>query len=170
MPETIGAVMDAGTDINCGDSMRWEKMEEALAQGYITMEQVDAALERLLRVHFRLGLFDPAAWQPDRQITPAAIASPAHRQLALEAARQSIVLLKNDGTLPLKRGGALALVGPHFNATVDMQGNYFGVAPFLISLLQGLQRRARVASCRPRVCRRSPPLLQLATALRAPHS
>lgn len=142
MPETIGAVMGAGMDIDCGSSMGYDHMEEALAQGYITDEQVDNALERLLRVQFRLGMFDPANRQPDRQVGPDAIDTAAHRQLALEAARQSVVLLKNDGTLPLKRGASLALVGPHANATDAMQSNYFGIAPFLISPLEGVQRRA----------------------------
>lgn len=109
---------------------------------------MDEALERLFRVQFRLGMFDPASRQPDRQITPAAIDTAAHRQLALEAARQSIVLLKNDGTLPLKRHGALALVGPHANATDAMQSNYFGTAPFLISPLEGVQRCARTSRTR----------------------
>ena len=145
LPETIGVVMDAGLDIDCGSSMDSGNMAEAMTLGYVDNRQVDNALGHLLRVQFRLGMFDPAARQPLRGVKPSAINTAAHAQLALEAARQSLVLLKNaDATLPLPRTGKsaaaakVALIGPHGNATDDMQANYFGVAPFLVSPLQGI--------------------------------
>jgi beta-D-xylosidase 4 len=151
LPETIGVVMDAGLDIDCGSSMQREQMQEAMSEGYVHPSQVDAALSRLFRVQFRLGMFDPAARQPLRSVGPRSIDTAAHRALALEAARQSFVLLKNEGgALPLARGapaaGAapprVALIGPHGNATSALQSNYFGIAPFLITPLDGIARFA----------------------------
>jgi beta-glucosidase-like glycosyl hydrolase len=156
MPETIGVVMDAGLDIDCGESMQEANMAEAMTQGFVSDRQVDVALGHLLKVQFRLGMFDPAARQPLRSVKTSAINTAPHAQLALEAARQSLVLLKNDGaTLPLLRAGKkaaaakVALVGPHGNATDDMQANYFGVAPFLVSPLQGIAAFAPAVAYAP---------------------
>ena len=68
------------------------------------------------------------------------INTPAHQELALEAARESIVLLQNDESLPLDMSKKVALIGPNANATGTMQGNYKGTAPYLISPLEGLQK------------------------------
>lgn len=86
----------------------------------------------------RLGYFDPPATQPYRQLDWANVDTPAARDLAYQAAAEGIVLLKNDGTLPFSSEvKKLALIGPWANATTQMQGNYAGIAPFLISPVQG---------------------------------
>ena len=150
LTETIGVVMEAGMDIDCGSAMTVTNLKAALLDDAVSEGQLDAALRNLFSVQYRLGMFDPGWRQPDRQITPAAIDTAAHRQLALEAARQSLVLLKNGaGALPLQRGRTLAMVGPHANATDAMQSNYFGTPPFLVSPLQGAARYAAAVAYSP---------------------
>ena len=85
-----------------------------------------------------LGMFDPIENQPYSNITTDQINTPVHQALALQAARESIVLLKNDGALPLDMSKKVALIGP--NVTNTKQGNLKGTAPYLISPLEGLQK------------------------------
>ena len=86
----------------------------------------------------RLGYFDPSSNQPYRQLSWSDVNTPAAQSLAISAAIEGIVLLKNDGTLPLHQSiKNLALIGPWANATQQMQGSYAGVAPFLVSPVQG---------------------------------
>ena len=90
---------------------------------------------------FRLGYFDPAERQPFRQLGWSDVNTPPAQALALAAASEGIVLLKNDGTLPLSRSiKKLAVIGPMANATTQMQGNYQGIAPFLVSPFDGLSQ------------------------------
>lgn len=87
-----------------------------------------------------LGYFDPASKQPFRQLAWSDVNTKPAQQLAYTAALEGLVLLKNDGTLPFKKNiKKIALVGPWSNATTLMQGNYFGVAPYLVSPLLGAQ-------------------------------
>lgn len=86
-----------------------------------------------------LGMFDPPEDQPYCNIKSDQINTADHQNLALQAARESIVLLQNDGALPLDSSKKVALIGPNANATGTMQGNYKGTAPYLISPLEGLQ-------------------------------
>lgn len=121
--ETCAATLRAGVDIDCGYFM-CANLAAALQQGVVTDRDVHEALRNLLRVRFRLGEFDPARGQPYLHIHTDQLNSRRHRLLALQAARESIVLLRNSGALPLgDRGRAtLAVVGPHADATVAMQG------------------------------------------------
>ncbi len=92
-------------------------------------------------VDHRLGYFDPAASQPYRQLGWSDVNTPEAQQLAVTAAVEGMVLLKNDGTLPLSNNTRkIALIGPWANATMLMQGNYYGLAPFLVSPLLGAQK------------------------------
>ena len=87
-------------------------------------------------------MFDSAASQPYTKLGMESVSTPAHQALALEAAQQGIVLLKNDGaTLPLPKASppTLAVLGPTANATDVMQGNYYGNAPFVVSVVTGLE-------------------------------
>lgn len=116
----------AGTDVDCGNQYSTE-FGAAVQAGELTEDAIDLALTRLTKAWLRLGLFDPKADQPYFQLGGDVIDSPAHQALALEAAQQAIVLLKNEGNvLPLKAGGKVAVVGPHFNATDVMISNYHG--------------------------------------------
>ena len=87
-----------------------------------------------------LGMFDPPEIQPYCNISTDQINTPTNQALALQAARESIVLLQNDGALPLDSSKKVALIGPNANATGTMQGNYHGTAPYLISPLEGVQK------------------------------
>lgn len=98
--------------------------------GLLNEAEVDGALLNTLTVQMRLGMFDgePSA-QPYGTLGPKDVCTPAHQELALEAARQGIVLLKNQGpTLPLstRRHRTVAVIGPNSDATVTMIGNYAG--------------------------------------------
>jgi len=103
---------------------------------------VDTALSHLFRVQMRLGAFDPIEAQPFMTINVTAINTLAHQQLALTAALEGIVLLKNNNnkTLPLAKTGTVAVIGPHAQATNAMQGNYYGNAPYLVSPQQGINK------------------------------
>ncbi|KAJ7217844.1 glycoside hydrolase family 3 protein [Mycena pura] len=129
--------LKAGTDINCG-STYFVYLQLALDEGLIVEADIQKALTRQYASLVRLGYFDPPEKQPYRQLTWDDVSTPAAEELAYTVAAEGIVLLKNDGTLPLKKQlKKLALIGPWAEATDEMQGNYFGVAPFLISPLMG---------------------------------
>ncbi len=122
--------LNAGTDLNCGDT--YPKLVDAVHQGLASEAAVDTAVLRLLRARLRLGLFADSGALPWDTIPYDDVASPAHRALALSAARESIVLLKNDGVLPLSRSlGTVAVIGPDARAYDVLVGEYNGtpVAP-----------------------------------------
>ncbi|ORY59062.1 beta-glucosidase [Pseudomassariella vexata] len=140
-PTREGAVADsliAGTDLNCGTYYQLH-LPSAYSQGLFNESVLDQSLIRLYSAQLRLGMFDPASSTPYRSLTFADVNTPQAQSLALKAAEEGIVLLKNDGTLPLKfptddeKPLTIGLVGPWANATTSMQGNYAGIAPFLHS-------------------------------------
>ncbi|KAF0756936.1 hypothetical protein AaE_004435 [Aphanomyces astaci] len=139
--ETCAATLEAGMDINCGDFVQLN-----LPAALPTVSKVawTRALKMLFRTQMRLGLFEPAATAPFLDSSPADIDTRAHRQLALAAAVQSIVLLKNAAkTLPLDPDAfeattRLALLGPHVHATTAQLGSYAGVPPFVVSPVAGV--------------------------------
>lgn len=104
----------------------------------------DEALKNLFRVQFRLGLADPPSLVPWSGFGAEVVDTEAHRSLAKEAADQSLVLLKNDGALPFKAGLKVLVAGRNAAATGNMQGNYYGQAPFLVSPKDGIAKRASV--------------------------
>jgi len=115
----------AGTDVDCGGVYK-NALADALNKSEVTMAAVDLALSRLTKMQMKLGLFDNKAEQPYFNYGIDKIDSAEHQQLALEASKQSIVLLKNKGVLPLKPGKSIAVVGPHMNATEALISNYHG--------------------------------------------
>jgi len=129
----------AGLCLRCGDDN--PALAEAVKSGFISEAQVDVRLGRLLRTMFRLGIFDPAEKVPYSKIPFSENNSPAHAGLALEAAQKSIVLLKNDGTLPLhaetlKR---IAVIGPNADSLAALLGNYNGMPSAPVTILAGLK-------------------------------
>ncbi|KAF8076035.1 glycoside hydrolase family 3 protein [Lyophyllum atratum] len=136
-PEAVADALKAGTDLDCGTAYSLH-LPDAFNQSLITRGDLEKALLRQYTSLVRLGYFDPPSIQPYRQLSWANVNLPDAQKLAYQAALEGIVLLKNDGTLPLKSTvKKLAVIGPWANATTQMQGNYQGVAPFLVSPFQG---------------------------------
>lgn len=129
----------AGMDVNCGTYLR-NHTKSAVEKKKLAVASIDRALHNLFSVRMRLGLFsgDPKK-QPFGDIGPGQVCSEEHQALALEAARNGIVLLKNNAkTLPLQKSKkvSLAVIGPNANAPRTLQGNYFGPPCKSISPLQ----------------------------------
>nr|GMD57075.1 probable beta-D-xylosidase 6 [Ipomoea batatas] len=138
--EAVGIALKAGTDINCGTYML-RNMKSALENKIVVESDLDRALLNLFSVQFRLGLFDGnAVNRKFESFGPKDVCSSEHRRLALEAARQGIVLLKNEQKfLPLDRTrvSSLAVIGPMAN-TSSLGGDYTGIPCTLKSVLDGL--------------------------------
>jgi beta-glucosidase len=116
-----------GTDTNCGST--YKALPEAVHEGLLRETDVDRAIERLFVARIRLGLFDPSAGQPYAQIPYSEDRAPAHLALSLDASRESMVLLKNDGILPLaaERYKIIAVIGPNAASLSALEGNYNAV-------------------------------------------
>ncbi|KAK6464314.1 glycoside hydrolase superfamily [Scheffersomyces coipomensis] len=134
------AALKAGVDVNCGNTYQLY-LGEAYSNGTVTEQELQTALTHQYATLIRLGYFDPAQTQPYRYLGWNDVSTPYAETLAYQAAVEGITLLKNDGTLPFAKSvKKLALIGPWANATTQMQGNYAGVAPYLISPVQGAQQ------------------------------
>ncbi|HWC59055.1 MAG TPA: glycoside hydrolase family 3 C-terminal domain-containing protein, partial [Verrucomicrobiae bacterium] len=140
--EAAAAAVKAGCDLCCGGD--YNALVRAVQQGLITEKEIDGALTHTLWTRFRLGLFDPAEKNPYAKLTIKDNDTPEHRQIALEVARESLVLLKNDGILPLNRSKLkrVAVIGPNANSTSMLHGNYHGSASHPISILNGIKQLA----------------------------
>ncbi|KJK48316.1 hypothetical protein UK23_17340 [Lentzea aerocolonigenes] len=136
----LRAGVDSFTDHDADPAATIASVTEALARGLITEEHVDRAVTRLLTLRMRLGEFDPPELNPYAVITEDVIDAPEHRVLALEAARQSIVLLKNDGLLPLdpRGSGKIAVIGTHADALFEDW--YCGTFPYSVTPLDGIKQ------------------------------
>jgi len=145
MPHAAAAAVRAGTDLECGfgTGQAFPALVDAVHQGLIKESEIDTAVRRLFRARFRLGMFDPPSSFPYGRIAASEINSPEHRQLSLRAARESIVLLKNqDHTLPLEAGiTRIAVVGPTAELIQSLQGNYNGPPPSPVYPLDGIEKR-----------------------------
>jgi beta-glucosidase len=137
------AALNAGCDLNCGGTFL--RLHRAIAQGLTTEKAVDRALHRVLEIRFRLGLFDPPAKVPFSTIAMTEVESPAHLALALQTARESIVLLRNDGVLPLDLAKVKRIAVLGANAKAKMNGNYHGDPTHTITLLEGIRNEAGTA-------------------------
>lgn len=133
-PEQAAAdSLNAGTDLDCG-TFYPQYLGSALTQGLYNISVLDRSLIRRYASLVKLGYFDPPSIQPYRQLNFSDVSTHASQALALKAAEEGIVLLKNDGTLPLSLDiKSVAMIGPWAAATTQMQGNYYGVAPYLHS-------------------------------------
>lgn len=143
-PEASASLaLSAGCDLNCGCT--YPALTAAYKQGLVTEEQIDTALTRILRTRFKLGMFDKPKEDRYANLNGDIVNCEKHRQLALEAAQKSIVLLKNDnGFLPLKASVKKILVmGPAAANIHVLLGNYHGVNSRLITILEGLVEKTR---------------------------
>jgi beta-glucosidase len=131
----------AGTDLECGNDFR--RLTTAVQSGLLTEADIDRALARLFTARMRLGLFDPADRVAYARIPYVANDSAAHRAFNREVARKSLVLLENDGVLPLAPSVTrLAVIGPTADDLDALIGNYNGTPSAPITILQGLRRAA----------------------------
>ena len=144
--EAAALAVQAGCDLNCGEA--FGALLAAVAQGLIAEETINRAVQRLFTARFRLGLFDPPEMVPYAQIPFAVNDSPEHRALALQAARESIVLLKNQNhCLPLRQDiKSIAVIGPNADDATVLLGNYHGTPSQSVTPLQGLQARVSPAT------------------------
>lgn len=129
----------AGLCLRCGEE--GPALAEGVKSGFIAEADVNLRLGQLLRTMFRLGIFDPQENVAYSKIPLSENDSPAHAALALEAARKSIVLLKNDGTLPLRveKLKRIAVIGPNASSLAALVGNYNGTPSAPVTLLAGLK-------------------------------
>lgn len=137
-PAASAVAINAGMDLNCGKA--YAALDQALAQGLTTQQVVDTALARTFAARKALGDAFGAKSRWDN-IPASAINTVANRALALEAARKSLVLLKNDGVLPLKRGARIAVVGPNADSLDVLEANYHGTAADPVTPLAALRKR-----------------------------
>ena len=135
------AAVRAGTDNTCGDE--YLTLVKAVNDGLIKEGELDTSLVHLFTARFRLGMFDRPGTGPFANIPVSQIDSPEHRRLALQAARESIVLLKNQaGTLPLKSTmKTIAVIGPNADLLDSLEGNYNGTPPRPVLPLDGIRKQ-----------------------------
>lgn len=131
----------SGTDVECGSEYR--TLPEAVKAGKITEEQINTSVIRLLKARFEVGDFDADNLVDWTNIPATCVASAEHKALALEAARQGIVLLQNrGGILPLQKSARIAVIGPNATDSLMLWGNYTGYATKTINILEGIKSLA----------------------------
>ena len=137
--EASALAVRSGTDLTCGGE--YVSLIQAVKQGLITEAEIDTAVKRLMTARFRLGMFDPPEMVQYARIPFSQNDTPEHHQLALQSARESIVLLKNaNGTLPLRKDlKSIAVIGPNADAPEVLWGNYNGRPSRLNTPLAGIK-------------------------------
>jgi beta-glucosidase len=139
--EASALALKAGNDLCSGRT--YQALGEALKRGLVVEADLDNALRRLFRLRFKLGQFDPPGRVPYTAIPITANDSPGHEALAFQASQESLVLLKNNGTLPwdIKTVKALAVLGPTAEDGSALVGNYNGTARKPVTILKGLRSK-----------------------------
>jgi len=136
--EASAMAVKHSVSLNCGSSYL-EGLPDAVSQGLISEAEINEKLAILLRTRFRLGLFDPPKSNPYDDISHEVINSDENRALAREVAQKSIVLLKNNGVLPLKNDlSKYFITGPLAVDTEALLGNYYGVNPKMVTIMEGI--------------------------------
>jgi beta-glucosidase len=146
--EAAADALTTGMDNECADfftkatsNSDYVPYLDAVKQGLITEKDIDVALKRLYTARFKLGMFDPPEMVPYARTPESEIDSELHRELALRAARESIVLLKNNGALPLSPSiQKIAVFGPLAEQAKVLHGNYAGTASHAVTALEGIQK------------------------------
>jgi beta-glucosidase len=162
--EGVAMAVKAGTDLDCG--LEYENVVPAVRQGLLADKDVDTALRRLLTARFKLGMFDPPERVRWARIPYSVNESAEHQKLALEVARKSIVLLKNEGgVLPLSRHAkTIAVIGPDADSVEVLLGNYNGEPSHPVTPLAGIRQKvgagARVLYARGSDLAEGMPLLE----------
>jgi beta-glucosidase len=145
-PQASAISLERGMDNECidfltkvNDDHDYRPYIEAVQQGYLSERAIDTALIRLFTARMRLGMFDPPSIVPYAKIDESELDSTAHRHLARRMADESMVLLKNDGVLPLKSAERILIVGPLAEQTAVLLGNYNGTPTHTVSMLEGMK-------------------------------
>jgi beta-glucosidase len=145
-PAAAALAVKNGCDLECGCTYgipcHYGQLAEAVRQGLVSEAEIDRSVKRLFTARFRLGMFDPPEMVAYTQIPFSVVDSPQHRELALEVAHQSLVLLKNrDNLLPLDKNAlkTIAVIGPNAAETLVLTGNYMGAPAEPVSVLAGIQ-------------------------------
>ncbi len=140
-PEAAALGIKSGCDLNCG--AEYKSLLEAVKKALITEEEIDVSVKRLFNARFRLGMFDPPGMVSYAKIPFRVVDSKKHKRLALEAARKSIILLKNDDNiLPLRKDlGTIAVIGPNADDVEVLLGNYNGTPSHSITPLEGIRQK-----------------------------
>ena len=137
--ESAALALNTGCDVNCGCTYQY--ILDALREGLITEEAIDRSVIRLFTTRFLLGMFEPCEYD---DIDYSEVESREHIKLAKKAARKSVVLLKNDGLLPLDASklNTIGVIGPNANSRASLIGNYHGTASRYVTVLEGIQKIA----------------------------
>ncbi|MDR2630323.1 MAG: glycoside hydrolase family 3 C-terminal domain-containing protein [Spirochaetaceae bacterium] len=141
--ESAALALNSGCDLNCGCT--YPMLTLSYKKGLVSMETIDTAVTRLLRTRFKLGMFDSPQSDPWAHLGREVINCEKHRNLAREGAEKSIVLLKNrNQILPLDDSAKkILLIGPGAANPHTLLGNYYGITPRLVTLLEGLAEKTR---------------------------
>lgn len=134
--ESVALAMDSGCDLNCGNMYLYVLKAHKL--GLVSEEAISLAAERLFTTRYKLGLFEKTEYD---DIPYEVVECKEHIELAIEAARKSVVLLKNDGILPVNKEvvKTIGVIGPNANSRLVLKGNYYGTSSRYITLLEGIQ-------------------------------
>jgi len=145
-PEAAAMAVKSGTDLDCGRV--YPNLVEAVRSGLISEAQIDTSVHRLFLARMRLGMFDSADRVAWARIPHDVVDQPAHRALAREVARKSLVLLKNEGSLlPLRKDlGAIAVIGPNANQWRMLLGNYNGLPADPVTPLRAIREAVSPAT------------------------
>ena len=141
LAESAALALKSGVHLNCGDTYALG-LEDAIEQGLVTEEDLENSLKHLYRTRFKLGMFDDPALNPYRSIGPEVINDAQKRDLALQAAYKSIVLLKNDNALPLDPNlRIIFMTGPLGGENLSLVGNYNGLNSDMRTIVEGVASR-----------------------------
>ena len=143
--ESAAIAVKRGTDLNCG--VTYNHLARAVEEGLVTEDDLDVAVRRIMLARFKLGLFDPDSLVPYAGIPLSVNCSDYNNTMAREAARKSIVLLKNDGVLPLGRHiKRIAVIGPNADNFEALIGNYNGIPVNPVTILDGIRNKTAETS------------------------
>lgn len=137
--ESVALAMDAGCDLNCGNMYLY--LLKAHKEGLVTKEQIRKAAVRVFTTRFKLGLFDKTEYD---EIPYEKVECREHVELSLKAARKGMVLLKNNGILPINKEKikTIGVIGPNADSRLALKGNYYGTSSGYVTFLEGIRQEA----------------------------
>jgi beta-glucosidase len=135
--QTVALAIKNQVNLNCGDT--YKAIPSAVKQGLVTEAEVDQVLHKLLKTRFKLGMFDPDGVNPYSKLGQEVVHSEAHKQLARKVAQKSIVMLKNNGALPIAKDCKNVFVTGPMAGNIDVLiSNYYGISDDMTTILEGI--------------------------------